>query len=89
MLSKKLLTICHPFTKGALMVRLILIGVGVVSTAIAGYVAKRKLFRPKVDEFPAELRIYRPAPRPRRRRARCSPLDHGLDNGEHDPSSAS
>lgn len=66
------------------MVRLILIGVGVVSTAVAGYIAKRKFFRRRADEFPPELKIYPPSSRTRRRKARCSPLDHALNNGEHE-----
>ena len=65
------------------MVRFILIGVGVLSTALAGYVARRQLFRPKVHACPAELRVYPPS-RPRKRKARYAPLNHALENGEHD-----
>ena len=66
------------------MLRLALIGVGVVSTALAGYVAKRKLFGKSTEEMPVQLRAYPPGSRTRRRKARSSQFGHALDNGEHD-----
>jgi len=66
------------------MMRLILIGVGVISTAIAGYIAKRKLARSKVEGCPVELQVYRSSRRPRRRKTPCSRLDEPLENGKAD-----
>ena len=66
------------------MVRLILIGVGVISTAIAGYVAKRKLFKRRIDQCPPELKIYPPSTRSKTRRSRRAQLNELLDNGQPD-----
>lgn len=66
------------------MVRVILIGVGVVTTAIAGYIAQRKLFRRRGEQLPPDLATYRPSLRTRKRKTRSAPLDHALDNGEHE-----
>jgi len=65
------------------MVRFILIGVGVVSTALVGYFAKRKLFRPKVDDCPVELKVYPPGVR-RSKKSRRTQLDQVLNNGQPD-----
>lgn len=63
------------------MLRLVLIGAGVLTSAIAGYVAKRK-FSKSTKEVPTELKAYPPGSRTRRRKARCSQFDTTLNNGE-------
>lgn len=66
------------------MVRLVLIGVGVVSSAIAAYIAHRRLTRRR-GELPTELAAYQHRLRARKRKARNTALDHALDNGEFGP----
>ena len=66
------------------MMRLILIGVGVISTAIAGYVAKRKLFKQRIDPQPPVLKLYPPSSRSRTRRSRRAQFNELLDNGQPD-----
>lgn len=68
------------------MVRFILIGVGVVSTALVGYFAKRKFFRPKVEDCPVELKVYPPGLRGRAKKSRRTQLDQVLNNGQPDES---
>jgi len=72
------------FTKGPYMLRIVLIGVGVVSTALAGYFAKRKFFRPKADGCPVELKVYPPGLRGRSKKGRRTQLDEVLNNGQLD-----
>lgn len=67
------------------MVRLVLIGVGVLSSAIAGYIAHRRLTRRRGEQPPPDLAGYRPSLRTRKRKTRSAPLDHALDNGEFGP----
>ncbi len=67
------------------MVRFLLIGASVISTALAGYFAKRKLSRRRSERQPPELTLYPSGSRPRKRKSRGSPLHQGLNNGEHDP----
>lgn len=67
------------------MVRVILIGVGVLTSAIAGYIAQRKLFCRRGEQLPPDLPVYRPSLRTRKRKIRGAPLDHALDNGEYGP----
>lgn len=60
------------------MLRYVLIGLGVVTTAIGGYFAKKKFLRPVGS---AEgLKIYRPTPRTRK--SRRLHVYQGMENGE-------
>lgn len=65
------------------MLRIVLISVGVVSTALVGYFAKRKFFTREQDDLPAELKIYPPS-RPKSRKLRRGQLNEVLDNGQPD-----
>lgn len=65
------------------MFRFVLIGVGVVSTALAGYIAKRQFFN-RSEELPVELKVYPPSTRPRSRKLRRAQLNEILDNGQPD-----
>lgn len=68
------------------MLRFVLIGVGVISTALAGYLAKRKFFNRSSEELSPELKVYPPAIRSRGKKSRRTQLDAVLDNGQPDES---
>jgi hypothetical protein len=65
------------------MLRLVLIGVGVISTALAGYLAKRKFFN-RSEELPSELKVYPPSVRSRGKKSRRNQFNEVLDNGQPD-----
>ena len=62
------------------MLRTILIGLGAVTTAIAGYYAQRRLFGKRIDPLHDNRATYRP----RARKPRYSQVHPGSDNGEYD-----
>ena len=64
------------------MLRIVLIGVGVVTSVLTGYYAKRKLFPGNTESGPAEA-VYRPGYRTTARRSRPH-VNQPLDNDRPD-----